>query len=138
MAYLTREQAQTLLGRSLSSVEDTSFDTYEALAETYLADALCVADIATLLTDLSLTSIPTDLQMVLARIFGGISAQNNVEFGVSSKKVEDFSITYDKDNDILGAIYATNGTTIGKYSECRIRYGRTLKEEARFYRHERI
>lgn len=139
MAYLTSAEAQKLLGRSLTTAETTAFDEWEAIAEIRLADLLCVADIATLLTELGVTTIPADLKLVLARFFGGIATENGVEIGVTSKKVEDFSITYSDEHDnTFNGIVSANGATILKYSQCTIRSGRTLKEEAKYYHYDRF
>ena len=139
MAYLTKQETQKLLGRSLTTAENTAFDEWEAIAEIRLADMLCVADIQTLLTTLGLTQIPADLKLVLARFFGGIATENGVEVGVTNKKVEDFSISYnDKHDNVFDGIVTANGATILKYSQCKIRSGRTLKCEAKYYHYDRF
>lgn len=139
MAYLTIAKAQTLLGRSLTTAESNAFSDWEAIAESRLADLLCVKDLSELLEVLGVQSLPTELQLVLARLTVAIGTENGVEVGVSSKKVEDFSITYDNDRkNYYANTLAENGSTIMKYSQCKIRYGRTLKEEARYYHHDRV
>lgn len=141
MAYLTQSEASKLLGRSLTTTEAKSFDMWEQIAESRLSDLLCVASLADLLTVLGLQVLPTELKLVLSRFFGGISAENGVEIGVTSKKVEDFSITYDEKerNNVFGNIVTANGTAILKYSQCKwLRSGRTLKEEAEYYHHDRF
>ena len=141
MAYLTQSEASKLLGRSLTTTEAKSFDMWEQIAESRLSDLLCVASLADLLTALGVQVLPTELKLVLARFFGGISAENGVEIGVTSKKVEDFSITYDEKerNNVFGNIVTANGTAILKYSQCKwLRSGRTLKEEAKYYHHDRF
>lgn len=139
MAYITIQKAQTLLGRSLTATETSAFNDWEAIAESRLADLLCVKDLAELLEILGVASLPTELQLVLARLTTAIGVENGVEVGVSSKKVEDFSITYGNDrNDYYANTLSVNGATIMKYSQCSIRYGRTLKEEARYYHHDRF
>lgn len=141
MAYLTQSEASKLLGRSLTTTEAKSFDMWEQIAESRLSDLLCVASLADLLTVLGLQVLPTELKLVLSRFFGGISAENGVEIGVTSKKVEDFSITYDEKerNNVFGNIVTANGTAILKYSQCKwLRSGRTLKEEAKYYHHDRF
>ncbi|MBQ1676990.1 MAG: hypothetical protein II065_06115 [Bacteroidaceae bacterium] len=106
MAYLTQSEASKLLGRSLTASEVNAFDEWEEIAESRLSDLLCVASLADLLTALGLQVLPTELKLVLARFFGGISTENGVEIGVTSKKVEDFSITYDEKerNNVLKCI----------------------------------
>lgn len=140
MALITQAEVAKLLGRSLTASEEDAFDEWEEIAEQRLADLLCVSSLSVLLTELSLTSLPIDLKLVLARFFGGISVENGVEIGVTSKKVEDFSITYnDADRkNIFGTLVTANGATILKYSQCTIRSGRTLKEEAKYYHYDRF
>lgn len=139
MAQLTIEKAQTLLGRSLTTAESNAFGDWEAIAESRLADLLCVQDMAKLLEILGVDSLPTELLLVLARLTVAIGVENGVEVGVSSKKVEDFSITYDNDRkNYYANTLSENGATIMKYSQCSIRYGRTLKEEARYYHNDRF
>lgn len=139
MALLTIQKAQTLLGRSLTSTETSAFDDWEAIAESRLADLLCAQDLTKLLEILGVQSLPTELLLVLARLTVAIGVENGVEIGVSSKKVEDFSITYGDDRkDIYANTVSANGATIQKYSQCSIRFGRTLKEEARYYHHDRF
>lgn len=139
MALLTIEKAQTLLGRSLTSTETSAFDDWESIAESRLADLLCVQDLDELLEILGVQSLPTELLLVLARLTVAIGVENGVEIGVSSKKVEDFSITYNDDRkNFYANTLSANGTTIAKYSQCSIRYGRTLKEEARYYHNDRF
>lgn len=139
MAYLTIAKAQTLLGRSLTTAETSAFADWEAIAESRLADLLCVKDLDELLEVLGVESLPTELVLVLARLTVAIGVENGNEVGVESKKVEDFSITYDKDrSNFYANTLSANGATIMKYSQCSIRYGRTLKEEARYYHHDRF
>lgn len=141
MAYVTQPEVATLLGRSLTTSEVSAFTSYEAIAESRLADLLCVDSLASLLTALNLTELPIELKLVLARFIAGITAENGVEYGVTSKKVEDFSITYDDSErtNIFGKIVTANGATILKYSQCEgLRSGRTLKEEAKYYHYDRI
>lgn len=90
MALLTIQKAQTLLGRSLTSTETSAFDDWESIAESRLADLLCVQDLTKLLEILGVQSLPTELMLVLARLTVAIGVENGVEIGVSSKKVEDF------------------------------------------------
>lgn len=139
MAYITIQKAQTLLGRSLTTTETNAFADWEAIAESRLADLLCVQDMAELLENLGVVSLPTELQLVLARLTVAIGVENGNEVGVSSKKVEDFSITYNDDRkDFYANTVSANGATIQKYSQCSIRFGRTLKEEARYYHNDRF
>lgn len=136
--YITKDTAEKLLGRSLTTAESNAFNEYEAIAESRLANLLCVSNLAELLTALGMTSMPVDLQMVLARFVGAISQENNIEYGVESKKVEDFSINYASKRNVYADEVANNGATIAQYSQCTIRHGKTLKEDARYYHHDRI
>ena len=140
MALITQEEIAQLLGRSLTASEVSSFDVWESIAEQRLSDFLCIACLEVLLAKMGKINLPTDLQLVLARFFGGISLENDVEYGVSGKKVEDFSITYkDNHDNVFGNIVTANGATILKYSQCKgLRSGRTLKEEAKYYHHDRF
>ena len=139
MAYLTQADAEKLLGRSLTASEINAFDEWEEIAENRLSSLLCIDCLDEILAVLGRVSLPNELKLVLARFFGGIAQENGVEIGVTSKKVEDFSITYDKQRDnIFAGIVTANGSTILKYSQCSIRSGRTLKEEAKYYHYDRI
>ena len=136
MAYIDENQTALLLGRSLTTTETNAFDAWEAVAESQLADLLCVAT----LDELGFEVLPADLALVLARITVGIGTENEIPLGVSSKKVEDFQINYDTAtrNDFFVSLAKVNAPTLAKYSKCGIRYGRTLKEEARYYHNDRI
>ena len=140
--YLTKEKAESLLGRSLTTVESASFDVWEEIAEDRLANLLCVQCIEELYAQMAWATtdpMPNELLLVLARMTVAINVQNNVEIGVQRKKVEDFEITYGNDRkDYFAEVVASNGGTIQKYSQCKIRFGRTLKEEARYYHNDRI
>ena len=140
MAYIDISQTELLLGRSLTATETASFDVWESIAESQLADLLCVQDLEKLLEMLDLESLPTDLQLVLARMTVAIGTENEIPLGVSSKRVEDFQINYDTAtrNDFFASLAKVNGQTLAKYSQCTIRYGRTLKEEARYYHNDRL
>ena len=140
-ALITKEEVAKLLGRSLTASEVDAFDEWEEIAEGRLSNLLCVECLEELLARIAKLELPMELKLVLARIFGGISEENGVEVGVTSKKVEDFSITYDdkQRNSIFGAIATANGATILKYSQCNtVRSGRTLKEEAKYYHYDRF
>ncbi len=140
MAYIDENQTALLLGRSLTTTEADSFDVWESIAESQLADLLCVQSLAKLLEILGLDNLPTDLQLVLARMTVSIGTENEIPLGVSSKKVEDFQINYDTAtrNNFLVSLAKVNSATLAKYSQCKIRYGRTLREEARYYHNDRI
>lgn len=123
---ITKEQIEALLGRSLSTVEDTNFDTYLKIAQERLEDVLC--------TTLTYPLDPT-LQLLLARCFGVITQEQNqtANVGITSKKVEDFSITYgDKDGSPMEAFVKQNANDLEQYSECqaRIRQGKVCNNDS--------
>lgn len=64
--------------------------------------------------------LPADLQLLLARCFGVISSEmeSNANQGIQTKKVEDFSISYDKDADAMTSFVNQNQAILTKYSEC--------------------
>lgn len=134
MATLTSDEVEALLGRSLTSVESANFDLYLEIAEIRIEDILCTS-LDDLLTTLGVDALPTDLQLVVARFFGGISTANGQEFGVESKKVEDFTITFNTETDIFGSLIKANATTLAKYSQCgsAIRHGKVLRQERYLY-----
>lgn len=141
MSYLLQGETTKLLGRSLTATETKSFDMWEQIAEARLSNLLCVNNLAELLENLGAETLPVELKLVLARFFGAIAYENGVEIGVTSKKVEDFSINYDNDElkNVFTNVVTANGDILRKYSQCfRIRSGRTLKEEAKYYHYDRF
>lgn len=125
-ALLTKQQAGALLGRSLTTVESANFDLYLKIAVSRLEDLLCT----------TLTS-PLDpvLQLLLARCFGAISLEQdaNVNTNVTSKKVEDFSVSYgDKDGSPMEAFVKQNANELERYSECQanIRQGKVCHDDS--------
>ncbi len=133
MKQLTESEIEALLGRSLTSVESNNFDIYLDIAESRVEDLICIK-LEALLEELGASELPNDLELVIARFFGNISVENNTELGVQSKKVEDFSISYDTTKTTEDAIIAQNRTTLAKYSHCgAIEHGRTLNQDPRYY-----
>lgn len=123
---LTKQQIAALLGRSLSTVENTNFDTYLKIAIARLEDLLCT----------TLTS-PLDpvMQLLLARCFGVISTEQAqaANVGITSKKVEDFSVTYgDKDGAPMEAFVKQNANELERFSECqaKIRQGKVCHDDS--------
>ena len=109
---ISKQDMTALLGRSLKDVEDSNFELYLKIAIARLEDLLCTSIVAPL---------SVDLQLLLARCFGTIASEQTVAdgHGVSSKKVEDFSINYDLEADSPFVQFVkTNQATIAKYSEC--------------------
>lgn len=66
------------------------------------------------------SSIPSDLQLVIARSFDLITKQNKLDGSVKSKRVEDFQITFDNTVDLDDIFYTQNEVTLNKYSLCSI------------------
>lgn len=123
-----------LLGRPLTPAESAAFDDYLEIASTRVSDLICIT-LTDLLAELQAETLPSDLALVVARFFGAISQENQMQPAVASKKVEDFSITYNTDADIFAAVIDQNMPTLAKYSHCgcTMRHGRTLREDARYY-----
>lgn len=117
---ITQEQVSALLGRSLTTVEVANFNLYLKIAVERLEDLLC----------LTLTSpLPEGLQLLLARCFATIVLEQHqtASNGVKSKKVEDFSITYDENAmEPMEAFVEQNKNALEQYSECQamIRQGK--------------
>lgn len=66
------------------------------------------------------SSVPADLQLVIARSFDLITKQNKFDSTVKSKRVEDFQITLDNTVDLDESFYTQNQATLNKYSLCSI------------------
>lgn len=110
---ITKTEMAALLGRALKTVEDTNYDLYLKIAMFRLEDLLCLT--------LPKRNLPADLALLLGRCFGTISSEQeaNANRGVSSKKVEDFSISFESDaDDPMTAFVKENQLLINKYSEC--------------------
>lgn len=95
---LSEDTTASLLGRSLSEAEENSFDSWMAIAVDRLASLLCLEE---------LTEADGILALLLARMFAVISAESDQarkdseNYGITSKKVEDFSINLDADGGEL-------------------------------------
>lgn len=118
---ITASETAALLGRSLTVVETDNFDLYLKIATLRLEDLLCITLVAPL---------AEDLQLLLARCFGVIASEQNAaaNIGVDTKRVEDFSVSFNADADTpMAAFVSQNNSTIAKYSECqaRVRTGET-------------
>lgn len=70
-------------------------------------------------------SCPSDLQLVLAKLFDQGSVEQTADNSVKSKKIEDFSVTY-KDSATYDEFVLANKAIIDKYAQCEkaIRHGR--------------
>lgn len=123
---LTKQEIEALLGRTLSTVENTNFTTYLNIAQARLEDILC--------TTLTYPLAPT-LQLLLARCFGVITLeqQATADTNITSKKVEDFSVTYgDKDGSPMEAFVKQNANELEQFSECQapIRQGKVCHDDS--------
>jgi hypothetical protein len=65
-------------------------------------------------------TLPSDLQLVTAGLFGLISKKNSVDSSVQSKRVEDFQITFRADVDLDSEFSSKYGGVLAKYSMCDI------------------
>ena len=66
------------------------------------------------------SSLPADLQAVLAGLFSLVTKKNKFDSTVSSKQVEDFRISFNTDMDLDQEFYAKYRMTLAKYSLCDI------------------
>lgn len=66
------------------------------------------------------SDLPVDLQVLLAGLFDQITKKNKADATISSKKVEDFSISFNADVDLDQAFADKYGKIIAKYSLCDI------------------
>ena len=113
---MTPETVAAYLGRELSSLEVDNFDVYLQVAVERLNDLLCI-DIA------SLSYVSADLQLLISRCFGLLATEQEAtaNYGVSSKDVEDFSISYSSETletTPMVAFVKQNSALIEKYGEC--------------------
>jgi len=122
---ISQDTMAALLGRPLEVVEVENYALYLQIAVARLEDLLC-------LKFEELGELPVDLQLLLARCFGVITREqgDTKNFGVSSKKVEDFSINYDTGAANMSAMEVfvrQNASIIDKYGQCqaKLRSGRT-------------
>lgn len=66
------------------------------------------------------SSLPIDLQSVLAGLFGLISKKNKADGTITQKQVEDFRIHFNTEVDIDQEFYDKYRGTLNKYSLCHI------------------
>lgn len=114
---LTQQETEALLGRSLSSIETTNFDLYMDLAQTRLLDVLCRTEWP--------SEITNELRQIIAQMFGVIVLEQGAvsDSGATSKKVEDFSITYGTNPETPEVTFEkTYARIIAKYSECGFKF----------------
>lgn len=116
---ISREKTVTLLGRPLSKVEEKGFTSYIKIAQERLEDLLC--------TKLEGELAP-GMELLIARCFATIVEEqtDSSRRGIKSKKVEDFSLTYDdKPKTPMELFVEQNSAALDKYSKCQaeIRHG---------------
>lgn len=132
MSNLTSAEVEAYLGRTLTKAESDNFDIWETVAELRVEGLIC-STISSVISTYG--ELPKDLALVISRYFGAIETDNSPENGqISSKKVEDFSITYNgtSADEIL---VKQNWAILAKYSSCgKVRNGKTLNHDGRFYR----
>jgi hypothetical protein len=187
---MDKERMSALLGRPLTSIEDTNFDLYLKIANQSLEQILCTSlcdqddpktydvregystvfiDIFTEIDEVKLdgeviasdkysvrqwdkrtgswfnsivfdrrmndcdeevevsaswgfSSMPVDLQAVLAGLFSSISKKNNYDPTIASKRVEDFQISFSTDTDLDTEFSNKYSVTLSKYGMCDIPY----------------
>lgn len=111
---ISQQDMTALLGRPLSDIEQTNYQLYLDIAMLRLNDLLCI--------ELEqMNPIPSDLKLLIARCFAAITMEQKQasSHGISNKKVEDFSISFDADADSpMVAFVAQNSATIDKYGQC--------------------
>lgn len=123
---LSPDAVAGLLGRPLSEVEEQNFNSWLSLASSRLASLLCLD---------SITEASDTLALLLARMFAVVSEENSqsktdsANYGIKSKKVEDFSITLGKAEGEtatpLDNFVATNRDMLKPLSKCfRFRSGK--------------
>lgn len=111
---ISQDEMAAYLGRSLSTVETENYELYIELAQSRLEDLLCTKIVKPL---------PTDLALTLARCFAVISLEQNEQsdLNVTSKKVEDFSLTRKSGNEAetpMASFMRLNDAILTKYSRC--------------------
>lgn len=110
---ISKEDMAKLLGRPLSVTENANYDLYLGIAVERIKDILCLPELP--------DPLPIDLQLLVARCFAvfSVEQQTSVE-NIESKKVEDFSVTYnDNSNETpMSKFVRLNIIAITKYSQC--------------------
>lgn len=89
---------------------------------------LCGSDEVEVSASWGFSQMPSDLQLVLAQLFGLITKKNKFDGIVSSKQTEDFRISFNSDVDLDDEFYLKYNKTIAKYSLCsigNIQHGKT-------------
>lgn len=123
---LSQEELEVYLGRPLSTLEVDNIVAYEDLAVARIKDILCITELP--------VPLDTELKLLIARCFGVITEEQKAitNHGVSNKKVEDFSISYDLSAESPMTFFLKqNRGIILKYSQCqaKIRTGDVRRGE---------
>lgn len=109
---LTEEETAVYLGRPLTSAEKDNFNAWMELAQERLLGVLCLTEFP---------ELDATLKLLLAQMFGVVSLDLKAltDSGITSKKVEDFSITYESNPDSPEVVFEkTFAKEIAKYSNC--------------------
>ena len=83
-------------------------------------ERLCDGDEVEVSASWGFSTMPSDLQLVLAQLFGLITKKNKFDSTVSSKQVEDFRVSINVDADLDDDFYRQYNKTISKYSLCSV------------------
>lgn len=111
---ISQEEVAALLGRPLNDQEGANFVLYLDIALLRLDDLLCIK-----LENMS--EIPADLKLLIARCFSAVTEEQKATAsnGITNKKVEDFSISFDTDAKSPMVLFVSqNSATLDKYSKC--------------------
>lgn len=85
--------------------------------------------------DWGFDSLPSDLQLLLAKLFAQGSVEQTSDSQVKSKKIEDFTVTY-KDGATYDEFVLSNASVIDKYAQCSqgyIRHGEVCDVRPVYY-----
>lgn len=110
---ISKEDMAKLLGRPLSVTENANYDIYLEIAVERIKDILCLSELP--------NPLPIDLQLLIARCFAVFSIEQGTSVeNIESKKVEDFSVTYNDNSKEtpMSKFVRINIIAINKYSQC--------------------
>lgn len=114
---ISQDLMTALIGRPLTSAEVENYGLYLGIAVARLDDLLC-----TKIEDME--DLPDDLKLLVGRCFATLTLEqgSTSNFGISSKKVEDFSISYHAEayleSSPMKQFVQQNLDLLNKYSEC--------------------
>lgn len=110
---ISKEDMAKLLGRPLSVIEIANYEMYLGIVVERIKDLLCLSELPDVL--------PIDLQLLIARCFAVFSIEQGTSVeNIESKKVEDFSVTYNDNSKEtpMSKFVRLNIIAINKYSQC--------------------